>query len=72
MAVNQMWSTDFVFDRTPERSSIKNLTVVDEATHEELVIVPERAMGGNQLVRIPDQLATPRGLILDHGLVLYH
>lgn len=30
-AANQMWSMDFVFDRTAEGSSIKNLTVVDDA-----------------------------------------
>lgn len=53
---------DFVFDRTAEGRCIKNLTVVDDATHEAVAIVPERAMGGNQLVRILDQLAFTRGL----------
>ena len=62
MAANQVWSMDFVFDRTAEGRSIKNLTVVDDATHEAVAIVAERAMGGNQLVRILDQLATTRGL----------
>lgn len=37
---------DFVFDRTAEGRSIKNLTVVDDATHEAVAIVPERALGG--------------------------
>jgi transposase InsO family protein len=62
MAANQVWSMDFVFDRTAEGRSIKNLTVVDDATHEAVAIVPERAMGDHQLVRILDQLATTRGL----------
>jgi transposase InsO family protein len=62
MAANQVWSMDFVFDRTAEGRSIKNLTVVDDATHGAVAIVPERAIGGNQLVRILDQLATTRGL----------
>ena len=62
IAANQVWSMDFVFDRTAEGRSIKNLTVVDDATHEAVAIVPERAMGGNQLVRILDHLATMRGL----------
>ena len=61
-AANQVWSMDFVFDRTAEGRSIKNLTVVDDATHEAVAIVPERALGGNQLVRILDQLASTRGL----------
>jgi len=61
-AANQVWSMDFVFDRTAEGRSIKSLTVVDDATHEAVAIVPERALGGNQLVRILEQLATTRGL----------
>lgn len=62
MAANQVWSMDFVFDRTAEGRSIKSLTVVDDATHEAVAIVAERAMGGNQLVRVLDQLAITRGL----------
>ncbi len=45
-AANQVWSMDFVFDRTAEGRVIKNLTVVDDATHEAVAIVPERAIGG--------------------------
>ena len=59
---NQVWSMDFVFDRTAEGRSIKSLTVVDDATHEAVAIVPELALGGNQLVRILEQLASTRGL----------
>ena len=59
---NQVWSMDFVFDRTAEGRSIKSLTVVDDATHEAVAIVPERALGGNQLVRILEHLAYTRGL----------
>lgn len=59
---NQVWSMDFVFDRTAEGRSIKSLTVVDDATHEAVAIVPERALGGLHLVRILDQLACTRGL----------
>ena len=59
---NQVWSMDFVFDRTAEGRSIKSLTVVDDATHEAVAIVQERALGGNQLVRILEQLASTRGL----------
>lgn len=52
----------FVFDRTAEGRSIKSLTLVDDSTHEKVAIVPERALGGNQLVRILEQLASTRGL----------
>ena len=53
---------DFVFDRTAEGRVIKNLTVVNDAIHEAVAIVPERALGGLQLTRILDQLAKTRGL----------
>lgn len=59
---NREWSMDFVFDRTAEGRSIKNLAVGDDATHEVVATVPERALGGNQLVRILEQLASTRGL----------
>lgn len=62
LAANQVWSMDFVFDRTAEGRVIKNLTVVDDATHEAVAIVPERALGGQQLTRILEQLAKTRGL----------
>jgi transposase InsO family protein len=61
-AANQVWSMDFVFDRTAEGRAIKCLTVVDDATHEAVAIVPERAIGGQPLTRILDYLAIHRGL----------
>lgn len=61
-SANQVWSMDFVFDRTAEGRSIKSLTVVDDATHEAVAIVPERALGGQHLVRILNRLASSRGL----------
>lgn len=61
-AANQVWSMDFVFDRTAEGRTIKCLTVVDDATHEAVAIVPERAIGGHALTRILDRLAVQRGL----------
>jgi len=61
-AANQVWSMDFVFDRTAEGRVIKCLTVVDDATHEAVAIGPERAIGGQPLTRIQDHLAIHRGL----------
>jgi putative transposase len=62
LSANQVWSMDFVFDRTAEGRAIKCLTVVDDATHEAVAIVPERAIGGHALTRILDRLAVQRGL----------
>jgi hypothetical protein len=51
-----------MFDLTAEGRVINNLTVVDDATHEALAIVPERALGGLQLTRALDLFAKTRGL----------
>ena len=59
---NQVWSMDFVFDRTADGRVIKCLTIVDDGTHECVAIVPERAIGGSMLTRILDRLHTTRGL----------
>ena len=62
LSANQVWSMDFVFDRTAEGRVIKCLTVVDDATHESVAIASERAIGGHALTRILDRLALERGL----------
>lgn len=59
---DQVWSMDFVFDRTAEGQVIKCLTIVDDATQEAVAIVPERAISGHVLTRILDRLAAERGL----------
>ena len=53
---------DFAFNRTADGRVIKNLTVVDDATHEALAIVPERAIGVYVLTRNLDQVGKQRGL----------
>lgn len=55
-ADNHVWSMGFVFDRTAEGRVIKCLTIVGDATHESVAIVPERAIGGHALTRILDRL----------------
>lgn len=61
-AANEVWSMDFVFDRTADGRALKCLTIVDDATHESVAIVPERAIGGHHLTRILDRLGYQRGL----------
>ncbi len=53
-AANQVWSMGFVFDRTAEEHVMNILTMVDDATHEAVAIVPERTIGGLSLTRILD------------------
>ncbi len=59
---NQVWSMDFVFDRTAEGRVIKCLTIVDDATHESVAIVAERTISGYPLTRMLDRLGKTRGL----------
>lgn len=61
---NEVWSADFVFDRTAEGRVLKCLTIVDDATTEAVAIVPARAIGGLPVTRVLDQLAISRGLPL--------
>ncbi len=56
-AANQVWSMDFVFDRTAEGRVIKALTIVDDATHEAVAIEVERAISGYGVARVLDRLA---------------
>jgi transposase InsO family protein len=59
---NDVWSADFVFDRTAEGRVLKCLTVVDDATTEAVAVVPARALGGRPVTRILDRLGYERGL----------
>jgi len=61
-AANQVWSMDFVFDRTADGRVIKCLTIVDDATHEAVAIEVERAISGLMLTRVLDRLAQSRSL----------
>ena len=58
---NEVWSMDFVFDRTADGRVIKCLTIVDDATHEAVAIEVERAVSGLGVTRVLDRLALSRG-----------
>jgi len=59
---HEVWSADFVFDRTAEGRVLTYLTIVDDATTEAVAIVAARALGGLPLTRILVQRALERGL----------
>src|SRR5258708_29941744 len=61
-APNEVWSAEFVFDRTAEGRVLKCLTIVDDATTEAVAVVPARALGGLPVTRILEALAITRGL----------
>ena len=63
---------DFVFDRSAEGRVIKCLTIVDDATHESVAIVPERAIGGSACSRgfwigLSVSRSLPRVIRTDNG-----
>src|SRR5690242_21628731 len=61
-APNEVWSADFVFDRTAAGRVLKCLTIVDDATTEAIATVPARSIGGLAVTRVLDRLAIERGL----------
>lgn len=69
---NEVWSADFVFDRTAEGRVLKCLAIVDDATTEAVAVVPARALGGLPVTRVLDRLAIecglPKMLRTDNGL----
>jgi putative transposase len=71
-APNEVWSADFVFDRTADGRVLKCLAIVDDATTEAVAIIPARALGGLAVTRALDRLAAtrclPRVLRTDNGL----
>jgi transposase InsO family protein len=68
---NEVWSADFVFDRTAEGGVLRCLTIVDDATTDAVAIVPARALGGLTVTRVLDRLAIerelPTALLKDNG-----
>lgn len=46
VAANEVWSMDFIFDRTADGRVIKCLVIVDDASHEAVAIEVERAISG--------------------------
>ena len=58
---NAVWSMDFVFDRVAGGRAIKNLAIVDDATHEAIAVVPEHNISGRQLVHMLEGICTRRG-----------
>jgi putative transposase len=59
---NEVWSADFVFDRTADGRVLKCLAIVDDATTEAVATVPGRSLGGPAVTRVLDRLALERGL----------
>lgn len=58
---NEIWSMDFVFDRIASGRTLKCLTIVDDATHEAVAVIPEHTIGGDHLTRILDAVCSQRG-----------
>ena len=59
---NEVWSADFVFDRTADGRVLKCLAIVDDATTEAVATVPARSICGLAVTRVLERLATERGL----------
>jgi len=60
-AANEAWSMDFVFDRVAGGRLLKCLGIVDDGTHQAVVVHPEHALGGAHLTRILSRICERRG-----------
>jgi len=60
-AANEVCSMDFVFDRIASGRVLKCLTIVDDATHEAVAVIPEHSIGGVHLTRLLDEVCARRG-----------
>lgn len=61
-APNEVWSLDFVYDRTADGRVLKILTIVDDATHDCVAIEVRRWFGGKRVVEVLKRLSEMRGL----------
>ncbi len=61
LAVNDVWSMDFVSDSLVNGRRLKCLTVADDFSHEAVDIAVDFGMGGAYVVRILDQAARFKG-----------
>lgn len=68
---NQRWSMDFVSDALADGRRFRNLTVVDDATRECLIIEVERALPAERVIAALDRVARSRGyaptIVCDNG-----
>lgn len=58
---NEVWSCDFIFDRTEYGQKLKILSIVDEYTRECLELRVEKRMNGISVLETLDELMTERG-----------
>jgi transposase InsO family protein len=69
--LNEVWSYDFIHDRTEYGQKLKMLTVLDEHTRECLEIRVEKRMDSRHVIETLDELMTERGMPMytrsDHG-----
>lgn len=60
-AMNEVWSIDFIFDRTADGRSLKWLSVIDEFTRECLALVVKRSMNASEVMEVLSELVLIRG-----------
>jgi transposase InsO family protein len=58
---NQVWSYDFVEDKTMNGKKIRFLNIIDEYTHECLASVPRRSWRNNDIIELLSELMLIKG-----------
>jgi putative transposase len=62
VAVNQVWSVDFMSDTLSSGRRFRTLNIVDDYTRECLAIEVDTSLGGMRVVRVLEELKRTRGL----------
>jgi len=65
---NHVWSYDFVFDQTTDGRTLKHLTVVDEFTHEGLMIYINRSITATGFCGEPSTGVKTGGMMMPSSL----
>lgn len=67
-APNEVWSFDFMFDRTEDKRKLKILTVVDDFTKNSPGLLVDRSITGTDLIHFFESMKTlPKRLRCDNG-----
>ncbi len=59
---NEVWSIDFIFDRTEDGRSLKWLSVIDEFTRECVALEVDRKMNSTSVMELMSELVLIRGM----------
>ena len=68
VAVNQVWSADFMSDALWDGRRFRTFNVIDDFNREALAVEIDTGISAQRVIRILDQIAVWRGLAQSHQI----